>query len=88
MVLILLILKRGQVYKFSFLFSNVRLKWGHRFYQLKLTFKSGILNVCLRRPDRGRGKDHKILGNVAINYGWFLRRSNFSGSMGIHRYRT
>ena len=87
MALILLIVKRGQNYKFAFLFSNVRLKWGHRFVQFKLRFKSGISNVCLRHPERGRERGHEFLSNVTVNYEWLLRRSNFPGSMGVHMYK-
>ena len=87
MVLILLILKRDQVYKLPFLFSTAKLKWGHRFYQFKLTFKSEILNVCFKRPQRGGRRVHEILGNVAVNYGWLLQSSNFCRSIFIHMYR-
>ena len=76
-----------QVYKSHFFFSTVRLKWGHRFSQFKFTSQSEIFNVCLRRPQRGRGRGHEIFGNGVANYGWFLQRSSFSESMDVHIYR-
>ena len=77
-----------QACKSHFFFSTVRLKWGHRFSQFKFTSQSKIFNVCLRRPQRGRGRVHEIFGNGAANYGSFLRRSSFSESMDVHMYRN